>query len=125
MTRPTSRIRIRATTRALSQRSGPRWRAPSPSTGRRRRGPRAGRLSLGGRIGAGLPPVRVVDLRREAGYPLSAPLLESLRGVAERRGKAILLLNRRGIAPALHCRACGTTIRCPDCDVSLVLHGDT
>jgi primosomal protein N' (replication factor Y) (superfamily II helicase) len=83
------------------------------------------RLSLGGRIGAGLPPVRVVDLRREAGYPLSAPLLESLRGVAERRGKAILLLNRRGIAPALHCRACGTTVRCPDCDVSLVLHSDT
>jgi len=83
------------------------------------------RLSLGGRIGAKLPSVRVVDLRREAGYPLSAPLLESLRGVAERRGKAILLLNRRGIAPALHCRACGTTVRCPDCDVSLVLHSDT
>ncbi len=83
------------------------------------------RLSLGGRIGASMPSVRVVDLRREAGYPLSAPLLESLRGVAERRGKAILLLNRRGVAPALHCRACGTTVRCPDCDVSLVLHSDT
>ena len=83
------------------------------------------RLSLGGRIGADLPPVRVVDLRREAGYPLSAPLLAELRAVAERRGKAILLLNRRGIAPALHCRACGTTIRCPNCDVALVLHGDS
>jgi primosomal protein N' (replication factor Y) len=83
------------------------------------------RLTLGGRIGVRLPSVRVVDLRREAGYPLSAPLLEALRGVAERRGKAILMLNRRGIAPALHCRACGTTIRCPNCDVSLVLHGDT
>ena len=82
------------------------------------------RLELGGRLGAALPPVRVVDLRREAGYPLSAPLLKELRGVAERRGKAILLLNRRGVAPALHCRACGTTIRCPNCDVSLVLHGD-
>jgi primosomal protein N' (replication factor Y) len=68
--------------------------------------------------------VRVVDLRREAGYPLSAPLLAELRGVAERRGKAILLLNRRGVAPALHCRACGTTIRCPNCDVALVLHRD-
>jgi primosomal protein N' (replication factor Y) len=83
------------------------------------------RLELGGRIGAKLPPVRVVDLRREAGYPLSAPLLDALRGVAERRGKAILMLNRRGVAPALHCRACGTTVRCPNCDVSLVLHGDT
>jgi primosomal protein N' (replication factor Y) (superfamily II helicase) len=83
------------------------------------------RLELGGRLGVELPPVRVIDLRREAGYPLSAPLLSELRKVAEHRGKAILLLNRRGVAPALHCRACGTTIRCPNCDVALVLHGDT
>ncbi|MGN6799147.1 MAG: replication restart helicase PriA, partial [Gaiellaceae bacterium] len=83
------------------------------------------RLELGGRIGATLPPVRVVDLRREAGYPLSAPLLDALRRVAESKSKAILLLNRRGVAPALHCRACGTTIRCPNCDVALVLHGDS
>jgi len=82
------------------------------------------RLVLGGRIVGKLPPVRVVDLRREAGYPLSAPLLEALGGVAERGEKAILLLNRRGVAPALHCRACGSTIRCEQCDVSLVLHGD-
>jgi primosomal protein N' (replication factor Y) (superfamily II helicase) len=82
------------------------------------------RLELGKRIGASLPPVRIVDLRREAGYPLSAPLLAELGRVAERGGKAILLLNRRGIAPALHCRACGTTPRCALCDVSLVLHGD-
>ena len=82
------------------------------------------RIELGGRVTGGLPPVRVVDLRREAGYPLSAPLLSDLRGIADRGGKAILLLNRRGVAPALHCRACGTTIRCPNCDVALVLHGD-
>jgi primosomal protein N' (replication factor Y) len=83
------------------------------------------RLELGGRVVGELPPVRVVDLRREAGYPLSAPLLDALRGVAERGGKAILLLNRRGVAPALHCRACGTTVRCPNCDVALVLHRDS
>jgi primosomal protein N' (replication factor Y) len=83
------------------------------------------RLTLGQRIGASLPPVRVIDLRREGGYPLSAPLLGELRGVAERGGKAILLLNRRGVAPALHCRSCGTTIRCPNCDVALTLHGET
>ena len=82
------------------------------------------RIELGGRLSGALPPVRVVDLRREAGYPLSAPLLEELGRVADDGGKAILLLNRRGVAPALHCRACGLTIRCPNCDVSLVLHGD-
>ena len=48
----------------------------------------------------------------------------SCAAVADRGGKAILLLNRRGVAPALHCRACGATIRCPNCDVALVLHGD-
>ena len=82
------------------------------------------RLQLGGRLGGRLPPVRVVDLRREAGYPLSAPLLAELGRIADRGGKAILLLNRRGVAPAIHCRACGATIRCPLCDVSLALHSD-
>src|SRR5207342_2920616 len=82
------------------------------------------RLELGGRLLGRLPPVRVVDLRREAGYPLSAPLLAELGKIAEGGGKAILLLNRRGVAPALHCRACGTTVRCDNCDVALVLHGD-
>jgi len=82
------------------------------------------RLELGERIGGKLPPVKIVDLRREAGYPLSAPLLAELGGIAERGGKAILLLNRRGVAPALHCRACGATFRCRDCDVALVLHRD-
>jgi primosomal protein N' (replication factor Y) len=82
------------------------------------------RLDLGERVGAALPPVRIVDLRGEAGYPLSAPLLAELGKLAETGGKAILLLNRRGVAPALHCRACGVTRRCPNCDVALVLHRD-
>ncbi len=82
------------------------------------------RLELGGRVGGELPPVQVVDMRREAGYPLSAPLRDELRGVSDRGGKAILLLNRRGLVPALHCRACGRTLRCPNCDVALVLHSD-
>ena len=82
------------------------------------------RVSLSARIGASLPPVRLVDLRREAGYPLSAPLLAALGGLVERGGRAILLLNRRGVAPAIHCRACGVSRRCPLCDVALTLHRD-
>jgi primosomal protein N' (replication factor Y) (superfamily II helicase) len=82
------------------------------------------RLELGGRIAAPMPTVRVVDLRHETGYPLSAPLLAELGRIAEEGGKAILLLNRRGVAPALHCRACGATCGCPNCDVAFTLHGD-
>jgi primosomal protein N' (replication factor Y) len=82
------------------------------------------RLELGPRIGAPAPRIRVVDLRREPGYPVSTALLTELGRVADRGGRAILLLNRRGLVPAVHCRACGTTARCPHCDVSLVLHAD-
>ena len=81
-------------------------------------------LPLDRRIGARLPAVRVVDLRRESGYPLSAPLLEGLERCARGDGKAIVLLNRRGYASALHCRACGHVWRCLACDVALVLHQD-
>jgi primosomal protein N' (replication factor Y) (superfamily II helicase) len=82
------------------------------------------RLALPARIGAPLPTVRIVDLRREGGYPLSAPLLAELAAVEERGGRAILLLNRRGVSGAIHCRACGRSRRCARCDVALTLHGD-
>ncbi|HSI96915.1 MAG TPA: primosomal protein N', partial [Gaiellaceae bacterium] len=85
---------------------------------------RLDRLELPARIGAPLPSVRVVDLRRQAGYPLSAPLLAELAAIEERGGRAILLLNRRGVSGAIHCRACGTSRRCRSCDVALTLHAD-
>jgi primosomal protein N' (replication factor Y) len=83
------------------------------------------RLELGRRLGAPMPSVKIVDLRREAGYPLSAPLLAELGRISVEGGKAILLLNRRGVAPAVHCRACGVSRRCSRCDVALTLHGDS
>jgi len=85
---------------------------------------RLDRLTLPTRIGAPLPSVRLVDLRREAGYPLSAPLLAELAALEERGGRAILLLNRRGISGAIHCRSCGSTRRCRSCDIALTLHAD-
>ena len=82
------------------------------------------RSSLSARIGVPMPRVRLVDLRREKGYPLSAPLLGALGRLVEDGGRAVLLLNRRGVAPAVHCRACGVSRRCELCDVALTLHAD-
>ena len=82
-------------------------------------------LALPARIGAPMPTVKLVDLRYQAGYPLSAPLLAELSGVQERGGRAILLLNRRGISGAIHCRSCGRTQRCRSCDIALTLHSDS
>jgi primosomal protein N' (replication factor Y) (superfamily II helicase) len=76
--------------------------------------------------GRPLPAVRVLDMREEQAevgpqglHPLTAQALADVR-VA--RGKAIVLLNRRGWSNFLSCRSCGRVWSCPDCDVALVLH---
>ncbi len=79
--------------------------------------------------GALLPTVRVVDMAREfqSGNRsvFSRELAEALQGVAERREKAVLLLNRRGFATFLMCRDCGCVPECPHCSTSLTYHERT
>jgi len=83
---------------------------------------------LSERIGSRpLPPVEVVDMRRERlrtrGYPvLSRPLAEALANCLRRGEQAIVFLNRRGFSTFLHCPRCGTDVKCAKCDVPLVLH---
>jgi len=71
--------------------------------------------------GRPLPAVHVLDMRGETQglHPLTAQALADVRA---ERGKAIVLLNRRGWSNFLSCRSCGRVWSCPDCDVALVLH---
>jgi primosomal protein N' (replication factor Y) (superfamily II helicase) len=71
--------------------------------------------------GRPLPQVKVLDMRNQLPglHPLTA---EALREVRSARGKAIVLLNRRGWSNFLSCRECGRVWGCPECDVALVLH---
>jgi len=71
--------------------------------------------------GRPLPQVDVLDMReQESGlHPLTS---EALAEVRRTRGKAIVLLNRRGWSNFLTCRSCGRVWGCPQCDVALVLH---
>jgi primosomal protein N' (replication factor Y) len=71
--------------------------------------------------GRPLPQVSVLDMRGEDHglHPLTAQVLAEVRAS---RGKAIVLLNRRGWSNFLSCRSCGHVWSCPQCDVSLVLH---
>jgi primosomal protein N' (replication factor Y) (superfamily II helicase) len=71
--------------------------------------------------GRPLPAVHVLDMRGENQglHPLTAQALAEVRAA---RGKAIVLLNRRGWSNFLSCRSCGRVWSCPDCDVALVLH---
>jgi primosomal protein N' (replication factor Y) len=54
---------------------------------------------------------------------LSRALREALALRIDRREQAIVLLNRRGFATAVFCRQCAGTLDCPNCSVSLVVHG--
>jgi primosomal protein N' (replication factor Y) len=76
-----------------------------------------------------LASVTVVDMREEyaAEGPdvvLSRPLREALGARLERNEQALVLLNRRGFATAVFCRQCAGTLECPNCSVSLVVHGE-
>jgi primosomal protein N' (replication factor Y) (superfamily II helicase) len=55
---------------------------------------------------------------------LSRPLREAIHSRLDRREQALVLLNRRGFATTVFCRQCAGTIDCPNCSVSLVVHGE-
>jgi primosomal protein N' (replication factor Y) len=72
--------------------------------------------------GRPLPRVSVLDMRGEQSAGLHPLTVQALAQVREDRGKAIVLLNRRGWSNFLSCRSCGRVWSCPECDVALVLH---
>jgi len=75
--------------------------------------------------GSQLPAVITVDLRdpgaRSRGA-ISPRLAAGIRWALDADGQVMLLLNRRGFATHVQCRACGHTVRCPQCDIALTLH---
>lgn len=73
-----------------------------------------------------LPVCEIADLRAEmrAGNRsmLSRRLQELIEDRLAKKQQVMLFLNRRGLAGFVSCRACGTVLRCPHCDVSLSQH---
>ena len=76
-----------------------------------------------------LAAVTVVDMREEFAVAgpdvvLSRALVEALAARHDRGEQALVLLNRRGYSTAVFCRQCAGTLDCPNCSVSLVVHGE-
>ncbi len=73
-----------------------------------------------------LPPVKLVDMRRELKEGnrqiFSRALVSALDDVLEAGQQAILFLNRRGTATYVFCRECGEALHCPNCDTPLTYH---
>jgi primosomal protein N' (replication factor Y) len=97
---------------------------PAVTTFHRARTGQIGYLCLAGRVRQRpLPRVELVDLKETpAGTILSPSLLAALQETLAAGEQALLLLNRRGFSPYLLCSACGTTFRCPNCDITLTYH---
>lgn len=76
-----------------------------------------------------LPVVQIVNPHDEAErgadlpYWLSKTLYNKLKTNFAKDHQAALFLNRRGVAPTVQCNDCGFVYHCPNCDISLTLHG--
>jgi len=100
------------------------WHASRPATADDPQGGRYRRLYMPSRIGAGaLPRVRLVDMGQQPPKAVFAPaLLAAITERVQRGEQCLVLLNRRGFAPVLHCHACGWKSDCPHCSAHQVFH---
>ncbi|MGH6646226.1 replication restart helicase PriA [Aquabacterium sp.] len=88
------------------------------------------RLAMPARVGDGaMPRVRVLDLSRapKPGHgqeppPVAKELLHAIEERTARGEQSLVLLNRRGYAPVLHCSDCGWKSGCPHCSAWRVFH---
>lgn len=83
-----------------------------------------------------LPAAEVIDLRKEKEqrreasdnapalpFWLSSKLWQEMCATLDRGEQVALFLNRRGMAQSVFCTACGFSYRCPNCEITLTLHG--
>ncbi|MEJ2202259.1 MAG: primosomal protein N', partial [Desulfuromonadaceae bacterium] len=97
---------------------------PAVTSYARAQGGQTGLLQLSGRVlERPLPAVELVDLTASPfGEYLSESLTVALQQNLEQGEQSLLLLNRRGFAPYLLCADCGTSFRCPNCEITLTYH---
>ncbi|HMD99376.1 MAG TPA: primosomal protein N' [Terriglobia bacterium] len=77
--------------------------------------------------GRPLAAVEIIDMREEfrryeTRVPISKRLQKEIETALAAGAQVMILLNRRGYSWFLLCRACGQTIRCVNCSISLTYH---
>ena len=73
-----------------------------------------------------LPNVEIVDLKMELangnGSMLSVKLHDAIEKNLKAQRQTILFLNRRGYSTFIMCRECGYTVKCKNCNISMIYH---
>ena len=83
-------------------------------------------LHLKERYGGEMPPVHIIDMRRELAKGnttmFSEELFQGILDRIEKKEQCVILLNRRGFTTFVMCRDCGEGMTCPHCAVNLTYH---
>ncbi len=77
-----------------------------------------------------LPKIELVDMKQAIKEKItygifSQRLYDEITNALNQNKQVILFQNRRGYAPHIECNVCGYIPKCPNCDVSLVLHKES
>ncbi len=79
--------------------------------------------------GAELPEVIIENIREDLEANPDAligrRLRDELKKNLDEKKQAILFINRRGFNNFVSCSACGEAVRCPNCSVTLTVHGNS
>ena len=87
-----------------------------------------GYSELNERFGEAVPPRIIISdtmrsvKRGERRTHFNQILINSIGEALERGEQVMLFQNRRGFSPFVQCSACGWTLRCPHCNVTLTMH---
>ncbi|MGE0864612.1 MAG: primosomal protein N', partial [Vicinamibacterales bacterium] len=73
--------------------------------------------------------VQVINMREEIAEAggevvLSRALRDAIGARLAEQQQSLILLNRRGFATSVLCRQCGASLECPNCSVTLTVHGN-
>ncbi|WP_417385427.1 replication restart helicase PriA [Gimesia sp.] len=75
-----------------------------------------------------MPNVNIIDVRNDAqirrNESIGRVLFTGMQHALGAGGQVILFLNLRGYSPALWCKGCGNSVKCPHCEISLTWHRD-
>lgn len=75
-----------------------------------------------------MPHMKIVDLKtqknKQLPFWLSEELFQELKKSFQKGEQSALFLNRRGQSSLSLCSYCGSHLKCPHCDISLVLHAN-
>jgi len=69
-----------------------------------------------------LPDVDIIDMKMQKNVIISDRLREAIIENYKLKYQTILFLNRRGFSSVMICRACGDSLMCPNCSITLTYH---